>query len=193
MSKEEIERLWPVFSQCLTARRYQLKPKEQRKRKIGGGRKGDLPTDEDKLLYILMYLKIYPIYDVLSALANHQRIKCGDSVQFLLPVLAMALGRALALPKRKARTLAEVFERCPGLKDVFLDGTERRTQKLRKLKRRNKLYSGKKKTTTRKNIIVSTAERGILFMSKTKNGRHHDKRVADKFGVAKAIPDNMTI
>lgn len=193
MSKEEIERLLLVFSQCLTTHRYQLKPKEQRKRKIGGGRKGDLPTDEDKLLYILMFLKIYPTYDVLSVLANHQRSKCGDSVQLLLPVLQMALGRELVLPKRKARSLEEVFERCPGLKDVFMDGTERRTQKPKNLKRRNKLYSGKKKATTRKNIIVSTEKKDILFMSKTRSGRRHDKRVADKCGVIKAVPGYITI
>ncbi len=193
MSKEEIERLLPVFSQCLLAHRYHLKPKEQRKRKAGGGRKGDLPTDEDKLLYILMYLKIYPTYDVLSVLTNHQRSKCGDSVQLLLPVLEMVLGRELVLPERKARTLEEVFERCPELKDVFMDGTERRTQKPKNLKRRNKLYSGKKKATTRKNIILSTERKGILFMSKTKSGRRHDKRVADKFGIVKAIPERITI
>ncbi len=171
--------------------RHQLKP--QRKRKVGGGRKGDLPTDEDKLLYILMYLKIYPTYDVLAVLSNHQRSKCGDSVQFLLPVLEMALGRELVLPLRKARSLEEVFARCPELKDVFMDGTERRTQKPKNLKRRNKLYSGKKKATTRKNIILNDEKKKILFMSKTKSGRRHDKRVADKFGVTAAIPQDVTI
>ena len=138
-SKVEIEKLLPIFSQCLIAYRWELKPK--RKRKVGGGRKGDLPTDLDKLLYILMFLKIYPTYDVLSILSNHQRSKCGDSVNLLLPVLEMTLDRELVLPKRKARSLEEVFERCPELKDVFMDGTERRTQRPGNLKRRKKLFS----------------------------------------------------
>lgn len=191
MSKVEIERLLPIFSQCLITYRYQLKP--NRKRKVGGGRKGDLPTNEDKLLYILMYLKIYPTYDVLALLSNHQRSKCGDSVQLLLPVLEMTLGRELVLPKRKARSLEEVFERCPELRDVFMDGTERRTQKPKNLKRRNRLYSGKKKTTTRKNIILNTENKAIIFLSKTKSGRRHDKRVADKSGVVKRIPKEVTV
>ena len=72
----EIEKLLPVFSACLLAYRYELKP--IRERKVGGGRKGDLPTDLDKLLYILTYLKVYPTYDVLSVLTDHQRSKCGD-------------------------------------------------------------------------------------------------------------------
>lgn len=191
ISKEEIERLLPTFSQCLIAYRYQLKP--QRKRKVGGGRKGDLPMNIDKLLYILMYLKIYPTYDALALLSNHQRSKCGDSVQLLLPVLEMTLGRELVLPKRKACSLEEVFKRCPELRDVFMDGTERRTQKPKSLKQRKKLYSGKKKSTTRKNIVLNTEKKAILFMSKTKSGRRHDKRVADKTGLIEAIPEDVTI
>lgn len=190
-SKAEIERLLTTFSQCLIDYRYQLKP--GRKRKIGGGRKGDLPADIDKLLYILMYLKVYPTYDVLALLSNHQRSKCGDSVQLLLPVLAMALGRELVLPKRKARSLEEVFAGCPELRDVFMDGTERRTQKPKSLKRRKKLYSGKKKSTARKNVILSTEKKAILFMSKTKSGRRHDKRVADKAGLTEAIPADVAV
>lgn len=193
MSIEEIERILPTFSQCLTAYRYQLKPAKNRKRKVGGGRKGDLPDNEAKLLYILMFLKIYPTYDVLAILSDHQRSKCGDSVKLLLPVLEMALGRELVLPKRKARSLEEVFEKCPGLKDVFLDGSERRTQKPRNLKRRNKLYSGKKKAATRKNIILNDEKRRILFMSKTRSGRRHDKRAADKSEVVKHIPPDVTV
>lgn len=193
MSKEEIEKILPVFSQCLIVYRYKLKPREQRQRKLGGGRRGDLPTDLDKLLYILMFLKIYPTYDVLSILANHQRSKCGDSVNFLLPILEMALDRKLVLPKRKARTLEEVFERCPGLKDIFIDGTERRTQRPKDLKRRKKLYSGKKKSTARKTIVLSDEKKRILFMTAAKSGRRHDKRLADKAGLIEVIPNRITI
>jgi len=190
-SKEEIEKLLPIFSQCLIAYRFKLKPK--RTRKPGGGRKGDLPTALDKLLYIMMFLKIYPTYDVLSVLANHQRSKCGDSINFLLPVLQMTLDRELVLPKRKARSLEEVFERCPELKDVFIDGTEHKTQRPRNLKRRKKLYSGKKKTTSRKTIVLSDEKKRILFMTVTKSGRRHDKRVSDKAGLIEAIPKKVTI
>lgn len=191
MSRAEIERILPIFSNCLISYRHQLKP--ERKRRMGGGRKGDLPTDKSKLLYILMYLKIYPTYDVLSILANHQRSKCGDSVNLFIPVLQMALGRELFLPKRKASSLEEVFERHPELKDVFLDGTERRTQKPKNAKRRKKLYSGKKKATARKNLVLNDGKRSILFLSKTKSARRHDKCLADKVEIAKAIPEEIAL
>lgn len=89
VSSDEFKALLPTFSQCLKEHRMKLRP--DRKRAVGGGRKGDLPTDEDKLLYILLYLKLYPTYDALAVLANHYRSKCGDSVQLLLPVLEKTL------------------------------------------------------------------------------------------------------
>lgn len=190
VTKDEFDALLPMFHACLVAYRHELHPK--RVRKVGGGRRGDLPTDEDKLAYILMYLKIYPTYDVLSVLADHQRSKCGDSVKLLLPVLERTLGRHLVLPERKARSLEEVFERNPELKDVFLDGAERPVQKPRGQKRKNRLYSGKKKATTRKTVIIADGNRKILFMTKTKSGRRHDKRIIDKSDVVAAIPDRVT-
>lgn len=190
-SQEEIEKLLPVFSQCLIAYRYEIKPIRQRS--IGAGRKGDLPTDLDKLLYILAYLKIYPTYDALSILANHQRSKCGDSIKFLLPTLEMTLKRKLVLPARKASTLEEVFKNNPELKDVFLDGSERRVQRPKNTKKRNKLYSGKKKSTTRKNIILNDEKKKILFMSPTKSGRRHDKKITDKVQLAQHIPPEVSI
>lgn len=191
MSIEEIEALTPVFSKALTAYRYKLHP--QRKRKVGGGQKGKLPTVEDKLVFILMYLKIYPTYDVMGFFTDRDRGKCCRSVQILLPVLEIALGRKLVLPERKAHSLEEVFERFPEIKDVFLDGTERRVQKPKKLKRRNKLYSGKKKSTTRKTVLLATEKKRILFMSKTKSGRRHDKRLSDKEAVVNHIPPNIAV
>lgn len=188
---DEFQKLLPTFSACLLAYRYELKP--DRKRKAGGGRRGDLPTDEIKLIYILMYLKIYPTYDVLSVLADHQRSKCGDSVNLLLPVMERTLGRRLVLPARKASTLEEAFERCPELKDVFIDGAERVVQKPRGHKRRNKLYSGKKKATTRKTVIVTDDKKKILLLTPTKSGRRHDKRLLDKNSIMESIPDRITV
>ena len=170
---------------------YRVRLRPNRTRAVGGGRKGDLPTDEDKLLYILLYMKLYPTYDSLAVLTNHYRSKCGDSVQLLLPVLEMTLGRKLTLPKRHGNSLEEIFRQHPALKDIFIDGTERRVQKPKSLKKRNKLYSGKKKATTRKIVVISDERKRILYMSKTKSGRRHDKRIADKEGIAEHIPKEV--
>lgn len=188
---DEFQRLLPVFSKCLVD--YRLKRTPHRKRKIGGGQKGDLPTDTDKLAYTLLYLKLYPTYDAMSVLTDHCRSKCGDSVHFFLPVLEMALGRKLVLPKRHGHSLEEIFRQHPEVKDIFLDGTERRVQRPKNLKKRNKLYSGKKKATTRKTVILSDERRYIHYMSKTKSGRRHDKRLADKENMITGLPPDIAL
>lgn len=177
VSRAEFEQLLPAFSACLIQYRIELKP--DRIRKVGGGRKGDLPTDEDKLIYILLYLKRYPTYDALAVLTGHCRSKCGDSVKLLLPV-------------RRGRSLEEIFQEHPELKDVFIDGTERRVNKPKKLKKRDKLYSGKKKSHTRKSVIVSDERKRILLLTQAKSGRRHDKRIVDKNLIANHIPESVT-
>lgn len=188
---EEFNELLPIFGQCLKERRIELRP--DRVRKVGGGKKGDLPTDEDKLLYILLYVKLYPTYDALAVLTDHCRSKCGDSVKLLLPVLEKALGRKLVLPKRHGYRLEEIFRENPGIKDIFIDGTERRVQRPKNIKRRNRLYSGRRKATTRKVIIVADEHKRIHYMSKTKSGRRHDKRIADKENIFGKIPPGVTV
>jgi hypothetical protein len=191
ISVSEFEALLPIFEACLVAHRHVLKPVRQRK--LGGGKKGSLATTADKLAYILMYLKIYPTYDVMGFLTDRERGKCCESVQLLLPVLEMALGRKQALPKRKISSVEAFFRLFPEVKDVFMDGSERPVQKPKDPKRRKKLYSGKKKATTRKTIVVSDERKRILLLSPTKSGRRHDKRISDKFQITQTIPDRVTL
>lgn len=163
-----------------------------RKRAFGGGRIGLLPTPAHKLFAVLVYLKVYPTYDVLGFLLRLDRTRCFRWIQFLLPVLAKTLGRKLVLPKRQIHSVEEFFREFPEAKDVFIDGTERRTQKPVSKKRRNKLYSGKKKATTRKNVVVSDDKKRILILTPTKSGRRHDKRLFDKAMGGKNIPSHIT-
>lgn len=187
----EFENLEPVFEACLVAHRHKLKPK--RKRKIGGGQKGSLRTVGEKLCFVLMYLKIYPTYDVMGVLTDRERSKCCESIQLLLPALEMALGRKQALPERKITSVEDFVRLFPEVKDVFIDGTERPVQKPKKIKRRNKLYSGKKKAVTRKVVVVTDEKKRILQMSPTKSGRRHDKRILDKFQMIRSIPPQVAI
>ena len=190
LSQKEFDSLLPAFEE---AWHVALKEKPNRQRKVGGGQKGKLPTPADKLAFILLYLKCYPTYDLLGFLTDRERTRCCRSVQAMLPVLEKAMGRHLVLPKRKISSPEEFFSLFPEAKDVFIDGTERRVQKPKSLKRRNRLYSGKKKTTSRKTVIVSNDQKKILLMTPAKSGRRHDKRIADKMGIIQAIPWNVTI
>ncbi len=150
-----------------------------RKRKIGGGRRGAIPHIEEKLFTALIYLKCYPTYDLLGFLIGLDRTRAWRWIQYLFPILQTTLGHELVLPKRQIRSVEEFLVSFPEIKDVFVDGTDRRIQKPKNIRRRNKLYSGKRKTVTRKNVVLVDEHKRVLVLSKTKSGRRHDKKVAD--------------
>jgi hypothetical protein len=191
VSKNEFFVLAPVFKEMLYIQKKTGLP--NRIRKIGGGRIGTLKTSEEKLLFMLIYLKCYPTFDVLGFVTGRDRTRACRSVHNMLPALEATLGRQLVLPERKITSVQEFFEKFPEAKDVFLDGTERPVQKPKKGKRKKKLYSGKKKQTTRKNIVITNEQKKILVMTPTKSGRRHDKRLTDKFGLVEHIPDGVAI
>ncbi|WP_290607680.1 transposase family protein [Arsenophonus sp. ENCA] len=43
---------------------YRKKNRKDHERQMGAGQKGFIPTPLDKLLFILLYLKCYPTYDL---------------------------------------------------------------------------------------------------------------------------------
>ena len=186
----EVKSLLPVFERGLIEH-HASKP--NRKRAVGAGRKGVLPTALDKLVFILIYVKVYPTFDVMGVMYGRPRSKCCESVKWLLPVLEQALGYSCALPKRKITSLSDFYGSFPGIKDVFIDGTERRVQRPQKSKAQRKLYSGKKKAHTRKNSLMSDENRRILLMTPTRSGRRHDKRLADKNLLPTVIPKPVTL
>ena len=184
--------LLPVFNQLFTEVIAGRIPLDKRQRAIGGGKKGVLKTTEDKLVFVLLYLKAYPTYDVLSAIFNLDRGPACRRTQQLLPVLEATLGRKIVLPERKIRSIEEFYQKFPEARDVLIDGSERPIQKPKDLKKRKKVYSGKKKTTTRKHIVISTPQKRILVLGKSKTGRRHDKRIMERQQLLDYIPPDVT-
>lgn len=191
MGKDEFRALLPSFAEAWYVELKLASP--NRVRKVGGGKKGALKTMEDKLFAVLLYLKTYPTFDVLGFLTDRERSRACRSTHFLLGVLERALGRKLVLPERKITSVEEFFEKFPEARDVFPDGTERPVQRPKDAKKRKKLYSGKKKRFTRKTIVVADEKKRILILTPTKSGRRHDKRLWDKSGLPKAIPDSVAV
>jgi len=178
----EFQSLVSLFTSVYKEEKIKANPK--RVRKYGGGRIGGLKTVDEKLFFTLMYLKTYPTFDVASFFTGINRSNSYRAIKFLLPALEITLGRQLVLPRRQIHSVEEFLLLFPEVKDVFLDGTDRRVQRPKNKKKQNKLYSGKRKATTRKNIVVSDEKRRILYLSPTKSGRRHDKRLGDKMGLS---------
>lgn len=187
-----LQELLPVFEQLFREALASRISASQRSRAVGGGKKGVLKTTEDKLIFVLLYLKAYPTYDVMSAIFNLDRAPAFRRTQQLLPVLEATLGRKIVLPERKITSIEEFYQKFPEAKDVLVDGTERPVQKPKDQKKRKKVYSGKKKTTTRKHIVISTSEKKILVLGKSKTGRRHDWRIAERQQLLDNLPPNVT-
>jgi len=55
-------------------------------RKPGGGQKGHLKTAEDKLFFILFYLKTYPTFDVLAIFSSKSRGRSCEAAHIYLSI-----------------------------------------------------------------------------------------------------------
>ena len=111
-----------------------------RKRAIGGGRQGVIKDTKSKLLFILMYVKVYPTYDLAGALFGVVASRPHEWVNEYLPILEEALGRHCVLPARKSPQLRNSEGFIQGFKRLFL-----MVQK--------DLYKGQKIIKTRKKHI----------------------------------------
>lgn len=89
-----------------------------RMRALGAGQKGALPTVADKLLFILVYTRMYPLLIVHGMFFGLVESKACTWVGILLPVLDAALGQIHVRPRRaKGRSLEELIEEFPELKE----------------------------------------------------------------------------
>lgn len=185
-----LQELLPVFEQL-----FRERPRPYpfaSVRGYGAGRSGTLKTAEDKLVFVLLYLKAYPTFDVLSSIFDLDRGPACRRVHQLLPVLEASLGRKIVLPERKITSIEEFYQKFPEAKDVLVDGTERPVQKPKDPKKRKKVYSGKKKTTTRKHIVISDPKKRILVLGKSKTGRRHDWRITERQQLLDCLPPGVT-
>ena len=102
---EEFEALVPGFEQAY-AKAYVSDTTvagDLRKRKVGGGAKGRLRSIEDKLLFILVYVKTYPLqtmHGVQIGLSQSQTNETNAWIQRLLPVLGEAMKAEGMLPEQ---------------------------------------------------------------------------------------------
>ena len=159
LTQEEIEQLQPSFAVAWEEHRksYHRAP-ESRKRSLGAGRPGQLRRVEDKLLFILVYFKVYPLQEVQATLFGLSQSQANEWIHRLTAVLQAALQRELHLPARDPATLELLLAECESHSFV-IDGTERPTQRPGHNAVQQERYSGKKKRTRIKMWSSETSER----------------------------------
>jgi len=178
-------------------------PLELRQRDYGGGRKARLETWEDKLLFILVYFKTYPLQEVLAFHFDMSQSQACEWIHILSEVLRISLKDLGHIPERDAKKVRELLEpymdksvECSdgkGEKAGFaIDGTERRRQRPKDQEEQKRFYSGKKKAhTVKNNVIVTLSHRRVEYLGCTWEGKKHDKSICDDEG--HEFPEGSTL
>lgn len=165
---------------------------DTRKRAIGGGRSGSMPSLADKLFFILVYTRIYPLLIFQGLFFGVSEGRACEWAGKLLPVLDAALGSAHVRPKRaKGRSLEEIIEDFPELVElgVIADGVERPVRRPKDKDKQKDQYSGKKKHHTTKRVtVVHPKSQYILAVSDEYDGKAHDKKIADEMEISCRSP-----
>jgi Helix-turn-helix of DDE superfamily endonuclease/DDE superfamily endonuclease len=150
-----------------------------RQRQVGGGRKGQLRSPEQKLLFILVYQKAYPLQTLLGEVFELSQARVNYWVHSLLPLLKQALERVAVMPEREPHQVARP-ERSKGEPlALSIEGTERRRPRPKSPEKQALPYRGKHKAHSDKNVVVVKAKtRRVGDLSQTYVGKTHDKKIA---------------
>jgi hypothetical protein len=177
---EEFQQLLPSFEQAWVGyiEQHHIQGKT-RQRRYGAGRKSHLKSTEDKLLFILVYFRLYPTQAVQGFLFGIGQPQAHEWVHKLTSVLNTALGYEKQLPEREPHRLEAVLQQCPSL-EFIIDGTERRINRPKNKDDQKQYYSGKKKAHTVKNNVISHRGGKVVFLSDTYEGKKHDKAIGDE-------------
>ena len=185
LTRAEFDGLLVAFDKVSQPSATMTQPGQPRQRRVGGGRKATLQLAEDRLLFVLVYLKTYPLQEIMGELFGMEVSKVNEWIHRLLPLVRNALDDLQVLPERDAQAVARVQAQRRTGQTVIIDGTERRRQRPKSPEKQTLHYSGKKKAHTDKNLVL--AERRttrVLYLSQTYAGTAHDKKIADYENIA---------
>lgn len=175
----EFEALLPAFRNAflLQMQTHTLEGQQRGNRSYVVYRNCPLPTMEDKLLFILMYLRKASTQDLFGELFRMPQPVANKWIHVLHPCLQQALTVLGALP---ARTAEELQITAPQI--YFQDGTERAIPRPKDQEHQRFYYSGKQKCHTIKNVVLITEQCQIVLLTLTCEGKKHDKKVSDEAG-----------
>ena len=158
----------------------------------GAGRPSVLDGGASKLLFLLVYLKTYPLQVVLAELFGLSTAQANSWLQRLLPVLHRALDKRGVLPERDGSRVACQSRSAAGSNRLIIDATERRRQRPKSQEKQRRHYSGKKKAHSDKNVLlVNARSERVLYLSRTYPGSIHEKAIVDQEPIA--FPEGATL
>ena len=149
MTRDEFQHLLPVFAEVYAATQSSTHTQvgQVRQRQTGAGRKAKLAAIEDKLLFILMYHKTYPLQTVHGLQFGIGQSQTNEWLHRLMPLLQQALKQLGYAPERDPQAFGQLPSAARPLPALQIDGTERRRRRPKNPEKQRASYSGKKKPT----------------------------------------------
>ena len=156
--------------------------KQSEKNPSKGGRPHALKTMEDRLLFILFYLKTYPLQEVIAYSFGISQGAANILIHQFSRILKLALCEGGFVPPRLTEEMLQRLNQ-ESPQDYGIDGTERRIVRPSNPDAESGFYSGKKKAHTLKNnMVAGLDDMQIKGLSLTHEGKKHDKKICDEEG-----------
>ena len=161
----------------------------RRKRAMGGGRKRVFDTEASLVFLVLFYYKVYPTFRLAQVVFELDKKNIWYWVTMMKPVVEETLGKELVLPTTKVRHMGELLPVCPDLAAFIVDATEQKIRRPQDPHDQEHYYSGKKKShTVKRQLLVHPTTHKILAVSKTVEGKRHDKKLCEDDGMILRAP-----
>ena len=164
-----------------------------RKRAIGGGPTFDLDL-RNQLLLTVIWLRLYPIHEVLAYLFGVSDSTVSRVIARLLPLLEASGKDMMRMPdpgRKRRRSLDALLSDTPELV-VVIDTFEQPIQRPQDRKVADTYYSGKKKRHTLKSQVAVDEETGqIVDIPESRCGPAADIKVLEESGLLERLPPGV--
>ena len=160
---------------------YTLEGKKRCKRHYVEYCNSPLRRIEDKLLFIVVYLRKATTQDIFGEVFKMSQPVANKWIHILHPCLNQALAAVGEMPARNVQELQLAPEKG---QLFFQDGTERPIQRPKDPEIQAVFYSGKKKRYCIKNNVLVNRQAKITLLTPTCEGKKHDKKIADETSLA---------
>ncbi len=164
-----------------------------RKRAVGGGPAFDLEP-HNQLLLTVIWLRLYPIHEVLAYLFGVSDTTVGRAIGRVLPLLEASGQDTMRMPdpgRKRRRSLDALLAETPDLV-VVIDTFEQPIQRPQERKVADTYYSGKKKRHTLKSQVAVDEETGqIVDVPESALGPAADIKVLEESGLLSRLPPGV--
>ena len=164
----------------------------QRQRAIGGGHPFELRL-RDHVLLTVIWLRLYPIHEVLAYLFGISDSTVSRLIERVLPILEASGRDGMRLPdpgRKRRRQLPDLLHDIPEL-SVIVDSFEQRVQRPPD---DDSHYSGKKKQHTLKSQLAVDSDTGrIVDVSDSVPGPTADIKLLQASGLLERLPDEVGV